>query len=259
MKTMQPSTSGALVTMYDDIVTKTGPKGPVRDRVLEQAIFMTQHGSICFPRIRGMSEASYSMELLDPIEWDDTRIEGGVFREAKELLEEHVWKRRTLVRASELMGKGHCAYVGARALKLVSAEACYRLVHWYHMISERVVTAVVHTHGDPTVDNMMQRNGQLVLIDPIPATEAIPALLAVDLGKMLQSARGYEQVKYGYHPLGACLSCEREIFRGEHDNDIALAEYFYAVHLLRLIPYQPEHLRPVFTQQLEEVCSALRV
>lgn len=259
MKTMQASTSGAIVSVYGDTVVKSGPPGPVRDRVLEQAIFMVQHGSICFPRIKGMTEVGYSMELLDHIEWTEDRIEGGIFREAKDLLEQHVWRQRWHVRLFDALGPSHLDYVAAKAA-IYAPRVAIPLAKWYHALASRLVTCVMHTHGDPTVDNMLQRrDGTLVMIDPIPASGHMPALLAVDLGKMLQSARGYEQVKYGYHPLGARLSCEREIFENEHDNDQQLADYFHAVHLLRLIPYQPEHLRPVFINQLEEACDAVRV
>lgn len=97
------------------------------------------------------------------------------------------------------------------------------------------------THGDPTFDNVMMRGstGELVVIDPIPATPAVPDLRSVDLGKMLQSVMGFERIRYGeemFDPgtielIGSACS---------NDNEWAATRYWCSVHLLRAIPYMPE-------------------
>lgn len=53
-------------------------------------------------------------------------------------------------------------------------------------------------HGDPALSNLMQRpNGQLVITDPMPRLpyrREIPSRKEVDLGKLVQSAMGWERI-----------------------------------------------------------------
>jgi hypothetical protein len=47
-------------------------------------------------------------------------------------------------------------------------------------------------HGDPTICNVMSRNGQLVFIDPVWFREYVPSCAEADRGKLLQSVAGWE-------------------------------------------------------------------
>lgn len=111
---------------------------------------------------------------------------------------------------------------------------------WFSAIEWPLETTCL-THGDPTYDNVMLRSGDVVLIDPIPASAAIPDMRSVDIGKVLQSAIGYEAMRYG----------EDERFRVGIDdvrkqfllNKIDVPMYWCAVHLLRAAPYQEGEVR----------------
>lgn len=109
------------------------------------------------------------------------------------------------------------------------------------------------THGDPTFDNLMhRRNGDLVIIDPLPPTQAVPDLVSKDVGKIMMSLVGFESVRYGTGHHDAERSVEalmyiREEF-GEHEYRASL--YWCAVHLLRAIPYMP-------TQEVKDGISAM--
>src|SRR5437588_835106 len=76
---------------------------------------------------------------------------------------------------------------------------------------------------------------ELLLIDPIPATPAVPDLLCVDVGKMLQSAVGWESVRYqrpfrhGVSDLTRCLTLD--------EYEWEASSYWCGVHLLRTLPY----------------------
>lgn len=96
------------------------------------------------------------------------------------------------------------------------------------------------THGDPTFENVMaRRDGSVVLIDPIPATSAVPNLRCVDLGKVLQSIGGWEQLRYSHEPqaprpraIDAYLDTVTD-----DKNEQCAARYWHVVHLMRALPY----------------------
>lgn len=53
------------------------------------------------------------------------------------------------------------------------------------------------THGDIILDNVMRNDeGFVVFIDAIPPCPALPSLPVVDFGRFIQSAAGYEQIRY---------------------------------------------------------------
>lgn len=109
----------------------------------------------------------------------------------------------------------------------------------------------VVVHGDPTLDNLMMRNrsgldDRYVITDPIPARTDVPDLMAVDLGKIMQSAYGYEAVLEGADPND--LDEPREFTAWVHDQhgdaEALAARYFCAFHYMRLLPYVHVDMRP---------------
>ena len=108
----------------------------------------------------------------------------------------------------------------------------FDVVDWSSLIASR-------THGDPTFDNLMWRGSELVIIDPIPPTPAVPDLLVVDLGKIMQSLVGFECVRYGGK---APRDTERAhlMFKNRYDeNTWSAIVYWCAFHLYRAVPYMP--------------------
>lgn len=100
-------------------------------------------------------------------------------------------------------------------------------------------------HGDPTFDNLMFRGEHPVIIDPIPPTYAVPDLMSVDLGKMLQSLMGFEAVRYSVGgPAGRedAIELLKNIVNDEEE--WTAAWYWCAVHLYRAVPYMPEEVKP---------------
>ena len=93
-------------------------------------------------------------------------------------------------------------------------------------------------HGDPTYDNVMLRNGEIVLIDPLPATPAVPDLVSVDIGKMLTSVMGFELIRYGDRTF-----VDAQLPYIIDENEYRASLYWCAVHFLRAIPYVEEGMR----------------
>jgi hypothetical protein len=116
------------------------------------------------------------------------------------------------------------------------------------------------SHGDATVDNVMLRanppSARLVLIDPIPATPAVPDLQCVDVGKMLQSALGFECARYDVPISPRNTQHMVNTIRGRLSGDEWRASsYWCSVHLARALPYMPDpktkgRVRELFTKSL---------
>lgn len=96
------------------------------------------------------------------------------------------------------------------------------------------------THGDPTFDNLMMYHGLPVLIDPLAANPAIPSDIAVDVGKILTSLNGFEEIRYN------------KVFKNKRDAKYILKNcviddygekawvrslYWCGIHMYRAIPY----------------------
>jgi hypothetical protein len=103
---------------------------------------------------------------------------------------------------------------------------------------------LVWTHGDIILDNVMRdADSHVVFIDAIPPCPALPSLAVVDFGRFIQSAAGYEQVRYA----GAALARDVIVDRvatvvdwisntdyASFNGDQVRASLFYAViHTLR--------------------------
>lgn len=114
-------------------------------------------------------------------------------------------------------------------------------------------------HGDATLANIVY-DGSLTCrrwrwIDPL-LRPYIPGDPLVDLGKMYQSCLGYERVLAGLNPDrdDALIESLAE--------QLDMCEYhglvWCAVHLVRLIPYQHDHDKPIFAELLHDLLDELR-
>jgi len=183
---------------------------------------------------------SYEMELLQEpnLGWLDTQV---LLEWLVRQLEDDIWARDPVV--------GFDLRAHQRKLLLytpfheVSDPAWTRFVELRREIDWDSLRRCL-THGDPTYDNVMFRDnsGKLptpVLVDPLPATPAVPDLWSVDLGKLLQSCLGWEVHRYSdirmsfAHPLELRQALKLE----QTDNEWRATVYWCVVHLLRTLPY----------------------
>jgi hypothetical protein len=196
------------------------------------------------------------MERLHPLEHTKERAEGAIIKEMITRLT-MLWDSPSWALVKDVLGDDHRDYMRSRW-----GPYHRRMNNWLHKLKDMRVTMCTHIHGDPTIENVMQRGAAgLIFIDPLPITPQIPALLAVDLGKILQSVFGYEAMR---DPTQAFLSIDNRITFaedmlanfGKDDGDLAL--YFLCVHYARLIPYQPAESRHLYWDTLTNLIEVFQ-
>lgn len=215
--------SGAEFVYYRSTVLKKG-----NPRVVAQGRWLDRHnprGSLAgLPFVYGVDSCSYLMERLN----DASVLEAGPILD---VLKNDVWSQHPEV---EIDLQQHEWYVDDKAADWWP-EAITALRFWRRMISWDGLMRCL-AHGDPTFENCMWRPStrELVLIDPIPASYYAPDLMAVDLGKILQSSLGYERVRNRWY-----YDSNVKWLDQFHVNERRAAQYFALVHFVRLLPYMP--------------------
>lgn len=226
--------------IHDDrIIWKHGPSGETR--VSDQGAYIMSFGeTVALPRIDCVWSAlnSYAMERLDnpsPLRMYDA---GRLVTEYMIELERGIWCHEPVV---NLDRDAHIR----KLMTILPSEDWEDVYRTFDSIDWRRDIRRCKTHGDPTFDNLMFRGEQLIIIDPIPPTPAVPDLMAVDLGKILQSLMGFEFARYGVggptHRDDA-IEILKNIVNNEYEWEAAW--YWCAVHFYRAVPYMPEEVKP---------------
>ena len=219
---MRGSSGASFDLHYDGWVKKIGDA-----RVVAQGQMLLEVRGQHLPHVGAVVHDGYIMEKLGELPW--SIIASNVGDAIVAALEHDVWVRPPVVKMD------HTAHArkmnnlieqfGIREPELVSL---YNEVEWDALVTCR-------THGDPTADNLMLRaDGTLVVIDPIPATPAVPDLKSVDMGKIMTSVIGFERARYGEFPVINSLA-----FSTLSANELKATKYWAVVHLLRALPYMP--------------------
>lgn len=223
---MKRGSSGAVIAEVPAVV-KTGDL-----RVTLQGRWLQRHPYPMLPQVYDVTESSYTMERLGdpPYEMLDHRV---LLSRTYEALHE-LWRRPPVVRfdlnahqdkISDLVTVKH-------VVQLDGLRRLGQYITWPNL-------EVGLTHGDPTLDNVMLRGSQVVLIDPIPATPAVPDLRSVDTGKLLQSVLGYEVLRYAVFEYEWRLVPTDLLALIGNENEWLATVYWCVVHLLRAVPYMP--------------------
>lgn len=253
--------SGATFIVRKRVVVKSG--GP---RVGAQGQWIVDHQSDALPKVYHVWRSDpprYQMERLHDLHRDDV-FGDGMFFGIIDRLQTHIW-----VQPAEVFfdPEFHKAKVDGLARKFLDRGEQKRLVAGYRAITWENLPACL-THGDPTIDNVLLRRAydplgwgwaDVVLIDPIPATPAVPDLRCVDIGKVYQSLYGYEFVRYGDPGLvGVTL---REFLEFEKslldENEVYATHYWHVIHLLRCFPYVDERVQRGLHVQLSDALRRL--
>lgn len=252
-------TSGALLYVTDHVTVKVATQKAaqkVRDRLNAQSAWLVDHKCECLPKVYAKWNGGYAMETLYSLPKTDAVQRLRLLEIVRTRLHHHVWPdpmhgTQWGVSGTVLMGH-HREYVHD-LLRDWAPSLIPKMLGWMKGIASLNLTGA-NTHGDPTLDNLMRReDGTWVLTDPIPGSPRVPKLLAVDLGKMLQSVYGYEDIKAGLQPDVMFTLGIETVLGGFTPSDQAAAKYFLAVHVLRLIPYQKADVRDRFLSQLETI------
>jgi len=230
--------SGATVEVNVTAVRKSGGDSL---RINQQCDWLIEH-SEC----RGIvdvlfcGDGWYEMERLSslPIKMiDPDRLREEIYL----LLETQVWNRPA---RQEDDWTAHDEYINRLAVERLSREEHEGLQRLRGAVNVEALTRC-DIHGDPTYSNAMLRDGQLVLIDPIPAGPRMPSVREVDIAKIMQSRIGYEVIRFSWP--------QHFTADGYVTHPSAGVRYFLAVHLLRLLPYTPVPYRSTFKVLFKEV------
>lgn len=171
--------SGARVDVHEDYVVKVMPDAA------EQAALLERLGADVGPVVFAKGEGLYVMERLDPLPADVSTA--ALLREARAVLE-RVWAQGAPERPFVFT-------TWSQRFKTWAEDAGEpRLWTWAKRLYAPYGAVAALTHGDPTLANAMHREGEMVFIDPLPARGKIPPLREVDVGKLLQSALGWEHI-----------------------------------------------------------------
>lgn len=114
-------------------------------------------------------------------------------------------------------------------------------------------------HGDPTWENcLLNEKGGLLLTDPLPPGGKIPPFREVDIGKMLQSALGWEHFlgKTKHPPLEISLALDVVQENSRTNFSPKGAVFWTAVHFARIIPYTKSAIERQFvTAKSKEIAE----
>jgi len=245
--------SGAVVVVNDDTVTKSGG---IPERTREQGEWIMQHGRDMFPHVVELLPDGYVMEKLTHIEYWEVGSEFNI-----STLRSHVWTQPAVVPPTENSGE----LLMAKMQRTIDR-------HLYGAISDKIELEILHnvkiaiaglrefepclTHGDPTAENVMLRDGfGKVFIDPIRATEVVPDSPIVDVGKVLQSAYGWEDAKY---ETEAIAYRREDIVRVLNDTELLYyGDAWAVVHIMRAVPYVIRAIPKSFDRVLSVLTHAL--
>jgi len=235
---MMRGSSGAQVGLFGDTAIKNGDA-----RVGEQGKWLFHHSrATCLPYVSAYWENGYVMERLTPLDPALLDVTATITQMAR-LLKRDIWSEDAEV---ELDMNELVAHILPILHKYDPDLYGLGQSILLDIINATRMTACL-THGDPTIDNVMVRHvdGGMVIIDPLPARSYAPDLLAVDLGKLLQSAAGYEGDRYGYTPLPDELApVLHELSELDIDDyDLMGGIRFAFVHIVRALPYLTDEPR----------------
>lgn len=216
--------SGATVIVLGSFTVKVGEPGRVGRSASDQGYWITkQPRHLPLPHVTDVFNCGYVMRTLTPPPLD------------------FEWARA--LDALEVIWASNAAPFWSWMYHRKYVERLCTWVPQAHVLLDRLTDVELSNlrhgpvHGDPTVANVMLDAGErVILIDPVPPRVDLPQMPASDLGKMLQSAYGFERkvldasVEYGDLEDAVMGRCR-------DDAERSATRYFAAVHLLRAVPY----------------------
>lgn len=182
------STSGACV---GKTFTKTAaPNTAVADRLDEQAEWLNaRRGCQNVPTLLGRWHGGYTLEWLDEPKYLGPYFISDVLKAL-----EGVWVMQPAVIGYDHID--HITYIERVGREGGAPDGLLNDIRTSSQTIKRTLNSLTHvnTHGDPTFSNLLYRREGLVpvLVDPLPATDAVPHLQAVDMACVLQSLLGWE-------------------------------------------------------------------
>lgn len=250
--------SGACLRIGRRAVRKTATTPTGAELLTQQAQYMRRVGAPFVP-VRGILPGSYAMPRLVP--WVATSAKRDTVHrllDVRATAEQHLWRPTHRALPAD-WAKVHAHYMR----KLFKQHRLSDLL--WDRFSRRldlIVQLGVHRnaeiiHGDLTLENTVTApdSGDILFIDPLPNRPYIPNVRAVDLGKLLQSARGWEIHKDN---PGASIpwnvaEAESAVFGGYGAAMRYAARYWYTVHCVRLLRYVSPSVQAFYIREAQNV------
>jgi hypothetical protein len=235
------SLSGAIIESDGMVVCKYASDPKLWDRLNEQATYMADCGHP-FVEVLGIAHGRYWLKQYNQLSISDLASQ---LRRAKKSLEplwdpenpryvDSNWQNVHALRVREL-----CRMNGIESLSIPLLKKFDEIKDISHRL-----TVCSATHGDATLSNVViDNNEKMHWIDPIPPSLWLPAFKAVDLGKLLQSAHGWEHFINGRPPPPLC---EDAVLENESAADVIAAQYFHALCYLRILRYAENNHREIY-------------
>lgn len=247
--------SGASVYMDgSQLVTKVTSDPAAVPRLCMQANYMRAHG-YPFVKVLGISDGAYTMERLYQTNHETPDDTLWLIGKVKDLAAENLWVSTPYPGNTVSDINAHIGYVKHLCTVNELDKSTRNMVmhHSYEAVRNWWDLTTCKIHGDLALDNVMLDDfGKLTLIDAIPPTVRMPSFRACDLGKLLQSAAGYESWRYPPGEWGkpdeqACIAA---VLKGEKTIDSMGALYFRMLAWLRMLRYTQCGVRSAALEQL---------
>lgn len=255
--------SGAEFVFEDDQVTKLDA-GRTGRRVQAQGMWLWSYGMDHTPTVHRVLPNGYAMEMLEPIELNPAETSPNIHA---------LWSTLRLAQKRITHPRIHAPFVSLDRdalhayVKNLSADVGIPATLQQYLKFITFPTELCWTHGDPIIDNLMLRrraNGipQTVLIDPIPPVPAVPSLAVVDYGRVVQSAAGYEPLRYLATDLDDWQERVAQVLdnvasityeRGFDVNTIRATLFYSVIHMLRGARTAPDDKKAAIIQRAHDL------
>lgn len=210
------------------------------DGVSDQGRYCVTLGDSVVPRVLYFEPDGYAMELLSEPTIADPVATLDVLQKMRTLLSDtwRLWTPRT--RRTEPWNTQLVSWLSRNFPEYANVLTFY-LREMYHDDEWHRDAAI---HGDPTLANVLLKDGEVRIADPLAPKGKIPGLPEVDAGKMLQSVIGWEYVACGWSALfresGVRELAQQIVVRELNDRR---CQFWLLIHVLRIIPYARSDLR----------------
>lgn len=234
--------------------------GHARDTDVEsQGAWLRANPSPVLPRVHEIYSSSYVMEYLAAPQLhllDHKRLLHAMVNS----LETHIWSRTPVLPINHEM-------LQAELERLLEITEFGRFWVWVQKTHALIRWGKLHaslTHGAPLLENVMFResSGDLVFIDPQPASLLSPDLRCRDVGRLLQSALGWEGVRHGptfYFDVNVGdLRHHTNLLHDFDDNEWLASVFWCVVHMLRELPTLNDRLRRSIRDLITDALTLIR-
>jgi hypothetical protein len=203
------------------------------------------------PQVSEVFATGYIMETVYVPDLSDVDVTKTCFM-ILDVLESQLWPNQAHgdFRMFDNFKETHRGYVSQLLRDVAADRDLSKIMRHFHDQVNWPTLRVGLVHGDPIIDNVGYRvthwpNGtssygdELVIFDPIPASEPLPHWRCVDVGRIIQSMVGYEAIRYERRGIDVDFDAavttvlNRYMPKSFDVNEARACVYLSIVHMLR--------------------------